>query len=386
MQIPNCSINSTVVSIHVDVSKAFDSCNHDILKAKMKRIGLSGSSFELLASYMKDREQEVWCDNKYGGIFSINIGVGQGTILGPTFFKIYIADMHLATNLFSLRFADDTNLIGTGNDKIIAQDNINNELDKLYKWFCSNKLTLHPNKSRYIVHSKDKMINIMLGGQQLMRCGYEMQEEGVKFLGVIIDENLDWRLHVKHIRKKIGKGNYLLWRYKRKLTLAMKQTLYESFIRCHLLYCLPVWGAKKTATLTELKSQIKKIWSKIGQRRMHTNERLIEHKILKLEDELKISEIKIIWSWEKKKIPLGLSTILTERTNVNLRNRSFIREQCWKQDSIAYRLATRANKEMNEIQIAKSKKGLSNKYRNREFLIEYAAPCRIRHCFICSAH
>jgi hypothetical protein len=45
-----------------------------------------------------------------------------------------------------------------------------------------------------------------------MRCGYGLQEEGVKFLGITIDENLDWKLSVKQVTKKINKGNYLLWR------------------------------------------------------------------------------------------------------------------------------------------------------------------------------
>ena len=173
-----------------------------------------------------------------------------------------------------------------------------------------------------------------------MRCGYGLQEEGVKFLGVIIDENLDWKLQIAQIKKKIGKGNYLLWRYKHKLTINMKKTIYESFIRTHLTYCLPIWGSKKTAILTSLKNLIKKSWTKIGMRRQHTNKRLLEHKILKLEDELSISEAKIIWRWEKNKLPLGIKTILTEIHTNNLRNRKFQRDREWSHYSIAYRLAT----------------------------------------------
>ncbi len=205
----------------------------------------------------------------------------------------------------------------------------------------------------------------------------------MKFLGVIIDENLDWKLQVNNVKKKIGKGNYLLWRYKKKLSLEMKKTIYECFIRSHLLYCLIVWGAKKSQQLTNLKSLLKKIWSKIGQRKVHTNQRLREHKILKLEDELKISELKVIWRWLNDKIPLGLKSIIVERQH-NLRNRSFVRELRWKQDSLSYRLASRANKEINELVIAKSKNGLKNKYKNKILLNEYAGECRIRNCFICT--
>ncbi len=244
--------NKYVASIHIDVSKAFDSCNHDILKAKLKRIGLNQKSMQLMSSYMKNRLQEVWIDDTCGGKFAINIGVGQGTVLGPTLFKIYIMDMHKATSLFSLRFADDSNLIGHGKNREETEEKINTELEKLYRWFCRNKLTLHPDKSRVIVHTKDKLLNIKLGGKSLMRCGYGLQEEGVKFLGVIIDENLDWKLQINNVKKKIGKGNYLLWRYKSKLTIGMKKTIYESFVRTHLTYCLSVWGAKRSSKLTEL--------------------------------------------------------------------------------------------------------------------------------------
>jgi len=217
-----------------------------------------------------------------------------------------------------------------------------------------------------------------------MRCGYGLQEEGVKFLGVVIDENLDWKLQIANVKKKIGKGNYLLWRYKNRTTLPMKKVVYESFIRTHITYCLSVWGAKKSQQLTELKKLVKKSWTKIGQRRQHTNERLKEHKILKVEDEMRIAEAKLIWRWEKKKIPEGLKEIIKENNNVNLRNRNFIRERTWNQDSIAYPLATRAKNEIKDIEIARSKKGLVKKYKYTICLVNYNSECRVRNCFICT--
>ena len=140
---------------------------------------------------------------------------------------------------------------------------------------------------------------------------------------------------------------------------------------------------KKTTSLSNLKKLIKKSWSKIGLRRQHTNERLVEHKILKLEDELRIAEAKIIWRWEKNKIPLGIKSIIIETDSNNLRNRKFQRDREWSNDSIAYRLATRAMKEIKDIEIARSKKGLVKKYKNTTLLTNYNTPCTSRNCYIC---
>jgi len=143
-------------------------------------------------------------------------------------------------------------------------------------------------------------------------------------------------------------------------------------------------GSKKNCCISRTKKSPKKSWTKIGKRKQHTHERLTEHKILKLEDELKIAEAKIIWRWNKKKIPLGLTTIIEERHDQRLRNRQFVRDHRWSEDSIASRLASRASKEIKEIEIAKSKKGLIKKYKNKALLLDYNTPCRIRNCFICT--
>jgi hypothetical protein len=61
-------------------------------------------------------------------------------------------------------------------------------------------------------------------------------------LGLYIDENLNWKEHCKKVIGKINKGGYLLWRHKRKLSSGTKKLIYKSFVRCHLLYGLIVWG------------------------------------------------------------------------------------------------------------------------------------------------
>ena len=95
------------VLVFINVSKAFDSCNHSIIINKLGRRGLNEHGKNLMYSYLKDRTQLIVVNVVSGGFFLINIGVGQGTVLGPTLFKIYIMDLHLQTDLFCVNLKLD---------------------------------------------------------------------------------------------------------------------------------------------------------------------------------------------------------------------------------------------------------------------------------------
>ena len=371
-----------VVSVFVDVTKAFDSCDHEILIKKIEKIGLTGKSLDVIKSYLKDREQEVWVNGICGGMYKINIGVGQGTILGPTFFKIYIMDLHKATSLLCVKFADDSNFLGVGKTKDEVENIVNTELKKIHTWFCNNKLTLHPGKSRFMVHSRDKLMNLSIGEHPIERVGYGLQEESVKFLGVYLDEKLDWKIHCKKVQDKIGKGNYLLWRHKKVLTKATRKIIYESFVRCHLTYCLSIWGSAGVKN-TELNKTLKKIIRKLGPRIRHTDKRLLDYDIISLEDELKLTEKKIIWKWNKKELPKGIGTLLKEKQDLNLRNRRFEMHRKWKKTSIAYRLGKRATEEVAALAKYKTSKSLSKDFKKCTMENLSSKRCLVRNCYIC---
>lgn len=376
------ALGNHVVSIYIDVSKAFDSCDHEILVSKIGRTGLDEIGIKLMSSYLKDRKQLVQVNGVDGGYFLINIGVGQGTVLGPTLFKIYIMDLHLYTSLFCVKFADDSSFECSGNSREAVEIKANEELEKIAKWFRDNRLTLHPDKSRFIVHSRDKLINLSLDGRSIMRCGYGLQEESVKLLGLNIDEDLSWKVHVSSVIKKIGKGNYLLWRHKKKLNIDTKKTIYESFVRTHILYCITVWGSAKNSILKPLTAVLKKIWRKIGTYNQHTLNRLQAHKILKFEHELEIQESKLLWKWSKNKLPSGLKSIVIEKDNV-LRSRRFNIYRNAKINSINYRLSKRASSHIADIEKATSKKSLAKQIKQKILDSNYQFICSTRNCYIC---
>ena len=79
------------------------------------------------------------------------------------------------------------------------------------------------------------------------------------------------------VKKKISKGNYLLWRHGKKMGSNIAKTIYEILVRWHLLDCLNAWGGSKPTIRKPLDQTLKRIWSKIGAKKSHTPNRLQKH-------------------------------------------------------------------------------------------------------------
>ena len=111
----------TPIGIFLDLSKAFDTLNHNILLHKLKHYGLSKNSTRLIKNYLENKTQYVNFDNVNSDHQKIYTGVPRGSILGPLLFLIYVNDLHISTKLFQfILFADDTTLL--------AKKGINNNL------------------------------------------------------------------------------------------------------------------------------------------------------------------------------------------------------------------------------------------------------------------
>jgi hypothetical protein len=142
-------------------------------------------------------------------------------------------------------------------------------------------------------------------------------------------------------------------------------------------------GRAKICNLKLLTKLLSKRWLKICKRHSHTLNRLKKYKILKLEDELKIKESKIIWRWEKKVIPVSLSNIVIEKHD-NLRGTSLENLITNKKNSIKSLLVSQANKEMLDISKHKTKKALTTAIKKRIFETKYVFQCTDRNCYICT--
>ena len=193
------------IGIFIDFRKTFDTVDHSILLQKLYHYGIRGLAYDWFCDYLKNRTQLVSYHNIQSNYADISCGVPQGSILGPLLFLIYINDMaSVSTHLFSVLFADDTNMFGTDNDLEALIVNVNTELEKIVKWLNANKLSLNIDKTHYMLfRNKGKVVKetckVYMNRQEISEV------ETTKFLGVIIDNRFNWKHHIDNICNKVSK-------------------------------------------------------------------------------------------------------------------------------------------------------------------------------------
>ena len=229
--------------ILIDLQKAFDTINHEILINKMEYLGFSKSVILWFKSYLSKRKFKVNLNQTFSEPGKLLCGVPQGSILGPLLFLIYINDMPQSVNCELLLYADDTCLIFQHSDIREIETQLNKNFSSICQWFVDNKLSIH--------FGEDKTKSILFSSKRKVRKASPLniqykdikikQYSKVTYLGCILDETLSGESMATHVINKVNSRLRFLYRQNKFLDIPLRRLLCNAMIQPFFDYACNAW-------------------------------------------------------------------------------------------------------------------------------------------------
>ena len=377
------------LGIFLDLSKAFDTLDHNIMIKKLKFYGVSDGPGKLLESYLSNRKQFVVFDDTNSQVLDLKTGVPQGSILGPLLFLIYINDIVKSSNFFKfILFADDTTIfapINTNNKE--TANIINMELEKIITWLKLNKLSLNISKTKFcIFHKVQRKVSIP-----------EIQIENtvisntkvVDFLGFRLDENLNWNDHIEKLSCKLSRTLGIINKMKYVLPINVLLQLYSSLFLPHVHYGILTWGHNNERIEKLQKRAVRFITQ--SKYLAHTDPIFIKLNLLKIQDIFKLNQLKFYYKYLIKSLPDYFQNLnFTRQSRYNTRRCDDLTpikvNHVFATKCISHNIPNLINQLPNEIRDKFHTHSFSGfvLYTRKYFIKMYQPQCFIENCYICS--
>lgn len=243
----------------VDLRKAFDTVNLKILIEKLEHLGVKDDvTLKLFQTYLLNRIQKVNIDGIISdGLITLS-GIPQGSVLGPLLFSLYINDVfYLNLNGKIQLYADDMVLIYETSNFESLYEQMQSDLLILSQWLAKNLMLINFDKTNYIIYkNKTKFKNLIANHELRVNNVTINRVLQAKYLGLYIDENLNWEYHIQHVKNTLNSSIFALRKLCNVFSLKAKWDFFNAYIMSHVSYLNPLWNTAAQTKINGIKTLV----------------------------------------------------------------------------------------------------------------------------------
>ncbi len=230
--------------VFVDLRKAFDLVDTQILLQKLKIYQCNNNSLEWFKSYLQNRKQCVSFKGSVSNTKPTTHGVPQGSILGPLLFIIFMNDLPLNITSHTDMYADDSSFHTAGKTVEELNMKLNSDMENCKTWCSENNMVVNDTKTKtMLVTTYQKLVHLPTKELDVYYDNTKLENvESEKLLGVKIDKHLSWKDQIDKVAHTVSSSIALLRRIKMYLPEATRVMYYKTFLQPHIDYCNTLWG------------------------------------------------------------------------------------------------------------------------------------------------
>ena len=315
---------SYIAGLYLDLSKAFDTVDHEILVSKLEHYGIRGPPLKWFHSYLKNRTQYTLANGTKSDVRNINYGVPQGSVLGPLLFLLYTNDMPncLPESHKTRLFADDSNIFITSQSPYTLKNELKIAMGRILRWLEDNKLTVNLNKTQYSIFQTknmnipDWLNNIKINNNTIKRV------HSARFLGIILDEKLKWDDHVKQLSESLTQIINAFKIIKNYVPEDKKRMLYYAYIYSRIQYGIEMYGSASKKLIEKVQTKQNRTIKVLHNKNFYTPTTQL-HKELRyplVKDIEKINVCKFVHKQRNNKTPKIFNDLFTENKDIHKYN------------------------------------------------------------------